>query len=181
MTAINDISAHTDNTEKPLKQPAADPSPQLSQRPTVASGLDAIDSLLAQTYRSQQPMRTLYGLINLPWWRLAALYVLFLVKNAPVWWLPIAAGLMVDAMSEDTAMQSVAWLLGISVATLVINVPGHVWYMRHISRINRGIEKRLRSALIRRLQQLSMRFHHEQSTGALKQKLFVMSNKWNKC
>ena len=77
---------------------------------------------------------------------------------------------MVDAMDYDQPMVTLARVVGFSAITLIINVPG-IWYMRHIFSINRGIEKRPRSALIRRLQQLSMRFHHNQSTGALQAKV----------
>ena len=132
---------------------------------------DAVDQLLGRPYRSQRPLRTLYGMINLPWWRLLALYVVFLLKNAPVWWLPLATAGMVDAIGEPDAASTVWFYILTASATLIWNIPAHVWYMRYVSLINRGIEQRLRSALIRRLQQLSMRFHHEQSTGRLHTKV----------
>jgi ATP-binding cassette subfamily B protein len=132
---------------------------------------DAVDQLLGRPYRSQRPLRTLFGLINLSWWRLLALYILFLFKNSPVWWLPLATAGMVDAIVHPEAERMLWWFAITAMITLIVNVPAHVWYMRYVSVINRGIEQRLRSALIRRLQQLSMRFHHEQSTGALQAKV----------
>ena len=132
---------------------------------------DAIDSLLGHQYKSQQPMMTLFRLVGLPWWQLIGLYLLFLLKNAPIWWLPFASAVMVDAIAQPDAMGTIIVFGGIALLTLAINIPGHVWYMRHVSYISRRIEQRLRSGLIRRLQHLTMSFHNEQRTGALQTKV----------
>ena len=132
---------------------------------------DVIDTLLGQQYRSQQPMLTLFRLIGLPGWQLLGLYLLFLVKNAPLWWIPYASAVMVDAIAQPDAMNTLILFAGLCAVTLAINIPCHVWYIRHISRVSRRIEQRLRSGLIRRLQHLTMSFHDEQRTGALQTKV----------
>ena len=141
-------------------------SPQ-SEIPTT----DSIDSLLGRQYRSQKPLTTLFQLLGFAPWQLMGLYLIFLLKNSPVLWIPIATAAMVDAIAQPDG-ETVLWWYTISiVVTLMINVPAHVWYSFHISRAARRVEQRLRSGLIRRLQHLTMSFHHQQRTGALHTKV----------
>ena len=132
---------------------------------------DAIDSLLGQQYKSQQPMMTLFRLVGLPWWQLIGLYLLFLLKECAYLVAALCLGGDGGCHRSADAMGTIIVFGGIALLTFAINIPGHVWYMRHVSYISRRIEQRLRSGLIRRLQHLTMSFHNEQRTGALQTKV----------
>lgn len=69
-----------------------------------------------------------------------------------------------------------AWrdlMINAAMMTLLVlqNIPTHTLYTRKMSNAMRNVEAELRSALIRRLQQLSIAFHKRSSTGALQAKV----------
>ena len=100
-------------------------------------------------------------------------YLLFLLKNAPIWWLPLPRRLW-----WMPSLSRIPWVRSVLLAGLpahpAINIPGHVWYMRH------GLcltpYRTASFGTRRRLQHLTMSFHNEQRTGALQTKVVM----WNK-
>jgi ATP-binding cassette subfamily B protein len=98
----------------------------------------------------------------------------FVVKQSPVWLLPIATREIVDAATKGSMAHAIhtieLWSVVAAIA-VVQNIPSHTFYSGMISAVNRDIQRDLRSALTIRLQQLSVAFHNEAQAGRLQTKL----------
>jgi ATP-binding cassette subfamily B protein len=124
-------------------------------------------------FDGKRPWRTL---CNLFWpERRAVLLALvsYLFKASPVWILPVVTANIIDIISQrgGGGLHSLwinALVGGVAVAQ---NIPSAAVYVHALSRAIRNVEVRLRSALVRRLQMLSISYHHRASTGALQNKL----------
>lgn len=99
--------------------------------------------------------------------------VLFALKHSPVWVFPLITARVVDiAAHPDRHPISELWINAGLLATLVLaNVPINAWVVSTLHRSSRSVELRLRSALCRRLQQLSIGYYTRQSAGVLQAKV----------
>ena len=144
-----------------------------SGRLVIAGPTARANTPLERAYDARFPLRSLFALYGLRWWQCVGIYLVFLLKNLPVWLTPAALALTVAVLQPpindeySTLLTIWLWLL----VMLVLNVPAHIWYMTHVSRCNRGAELQLRSALVRRLQQLSISFHSESESGRIQAKV----------
>jgi len=130
-------------------------------------------NLLERRYRGENPLRTLLTLYSGEHGRMLLAVVFFLIKHSGVWAMPILTAAIVNVVTEPES-HSLAdlWLyVAILFGIFIQNIPGHYLFIRFISTANRNMENRLRSALTRRLQYLSMNFYHRRTTGALQAKL----------
>jgi ATP-binding cassette, subfamily B, bacterial len=99
--------------------------------------------------------------------RLAAALGLFVVKHAPVWLLPMVVAVVINAVAAD----GLAGLLrfgpiGVGfLALIVLNVPLHTLHVRCLSQATRTLEVRLRTELVRKLQELSFSRSGERESG----------------
>lgn len=128
---------------------------------------------LEDCYRSQQPLRTLLALYREDWGNLSLSMLFYVIKHSPVWITPLIIANVVDIISQpDRHSLSELWLNGLLLAASIVqNIPTHYLHIRFISTATRKMETRLRSAIARRLQQLSLGFYHQNSSGALQAKL----------
>jgi len=103
-----------------------------------------------------------------------ALALLFgLVKHSPLLLLPLITGNIITAITsaEDTALRRILWNSVVLIVLLAVNIPLHILFTKYMSRAIRNVEAALRSALVRRLQELSISFHDNFSAGRLNSKL----------
>ena len=99
--------------------------------------------------------------------------VFFVMKHSPVWILPIATANIIDAATTPT--NGTTKIIVLNVIFMVIMVGQnvltnyiHTWlYAKTI----RNVEKDLRGALVRKLQQLSISYHKEMESGRLQSKI----------
>lgn len=120
----------------------------------------------------KSPLRTLIALYRGEYGRLAASMIVYAIKHAPYWSLPLITANVVDIVA-DPAHHSITelWInTGVLLALQLQNVPTHYLYVRIISSSIRRVEKRVRSALFRQMQHLSMSFYAGASGGALQTK-----------
>ena len=99
--------------------------------------------------------------------------VFFVCKHSPVWILPIVTANIIDAATKrpDGAIRTI-WLnaafIIVKVLRNILTNYIHTWlYAKTI----RNVEKDLRSALVRKLQQLSIAYHKEMESGRLQSKI----------
>lgn len=99
--------------------------------------------------------------------------VFFVIKHSPVWILPIATANIIDAATTPTdrttgiIVINVLFMLVMVIQNIVTNYI-HTWlYAKTI----RNVEKDLRGALVRKLQQLSISYHREMESGRLQSKI----------
>jgi ATP-binding cassette subfamily B protein len=128
---------------------------------------------LENAYHADKPWRTLLALYR-PERRRAILALLaYLVKASPLWVLPVVTANIIDIVSLRSSGGMTSLWINTAVATVMLiqNVPMSVLYVDTLSRAIRNVENRLRSALVRRLQMLSIGYHTRASTAALQTKV----------
>ena len=124
-------------------------------------------------YQSKRPYRTLLRALDMTWLRSFKVISVCVIKSSPTWAAPLYIE-QVLAAARQPELYTSSYIIWISIAYLLLlvqNVPTHAWFANIISRYNRGMEMRLRSALVRRLQQLSIAFYNSAESGKLQTKI----------
>lgn len=131
------------------------------------------DALLDGRFDSKRPGRTLWGLFSDQRRQVATAVVLYIIKQAPASLMPLAVGMIVDALTPPRAgsFQKVLWIAGVYVLLLAQNPFVHTTFVRAMSGALRHMQFVLRSALVERLQQLSITFYEEKQASALQTKI----------
>ncbi len=129
--------------------------------------------LLERRYQGAHPLRMLWQFLGGDRARLGWAAVFQIVKHSPVWIMPLVVANVVDALARPAGTRRRALLLNLGVLAIVIlqNIPNQIVFMRLLSTSTRNLEKHLRSAICRRLQQLSIGYYARTRTGALQSKL----------
>ncbi len=129
--------------------------------------------LLEGRYRGASPVWTLLQVFKPDWGHLALAVFFFILKHSPVWVLPWMTAHIIDLLSQSKTPDwpALAWSAGILAVIIAQNVPSAVAYVRQVSLAVRNAELRLRSAIVRRLQHLSIGYYTRQSAGVLQSKL----------
>ncbi len=97
----------------------------------------------------------------------------FLIKSLPVYVLPVVTANIINIVSHPSAhaMRSL-WINFAVIAVIILqNIPTHTWYVSYMSRAIRHVEAGIRSALVRKLQQLSITYHRDLQAGRLQSKV----------
>lgn len=141
--------------------------------PTTEGPPFEVHGPLEHRYRGENPFRTLLYLYREDRGNVALAMLFYVVKHSPVWAMPLLTANVIDAIARPGRHPpSALWINGaILVAILVQNIPTHYLYTRFISTATRNMETRLRAALCRRLQHLSIGSTARYGTGALQTKL----------
>jgi ATP-binding cassette, subfamily B, bacterial len=124
-------------------------------------------------FQSAKPWRTLWALFRSQRRELILGELLYLLKASPVWVIPIVTANIIDAVALPRAegVKSLWINATIGAVMIVQNIPSGMLYGRFTSRAIRGMENSLRSALVRRLQMLSIGYHQRRGTGSLQTKV----------
>ena len=127
----------------------------------------------ASGFSTRRPVRTFFHFLQATPTDLVGWTVLFFIKTSPALLLPVllAESIRVVGLHEAGAGHSLAWMYAGYGILLAANIPLHLIYIRMTSTRLRGMELRLRSALVRRLQQLSMAYHGGRESGRLQSKV----------
>ncbi len=129
--------------------------------------------LLTDQYRSDKPLLTLLHLYRHDWPKLVMSFGFYLIKHSPEWVRPLIIANVVDIVAQpDRHTLHELWLNGALLAVMIVqNLPTHYLHIRFMSAATRQMEANLRSAMTQRLQELSMGFHWQRSSGVLQAKL----------
>ncbi len=152
--------------------------------PTLTSTEQQLQSTLDSTYRNKSPLVTLWGLFKGRRKQLLLVMVLFIIKASPVWVLPIVTGNIITKITEvysahqagnatfdPAAVRSIVINSIVMFLLIAQNIPTHTLYAWILSSAVRQVQLILRSALVVRLQQLSMKFHDSTHSGKLQSKV----------
>jgi ATP-binding cassette subfamily B protein len=133
----------------------------------------AWDALLDGRFDSSRPGRTLWKLFADQRGKVYGSIALFIVKQSPASLMPLAVGMIVDALTplRDGSFHRVLWIAGGYLFLLAQNPLLHTVFARMMSGILRRMQFTLRSGLVERLQQLAMTFHEEKQSSALQTKI----------
>jgi ATP-binding cassette subfamily B protein len=124
-------------------------------------------------FRAEHPWRTL---INLYWpERRAVLLAMltYLFKASPLWILPVVTANIIDVIAHrsEGGMRSLWINAAVGTFAIVQNIPSAMFYVNYLSRAVRNVETRLRSALVRRFQMLSIGYHNRANAATLQTKV----------
>lgn len=116
---------------------------------------------------------TLFRLYKGNYGNLAAAIVMFILKNMPSWVIPLVTAYIIDTATSkpDDAVRRLIICGIIVLAVMVQNIPTTFLYTMFFSRAQRSVEAGLRGAMIRKLQQLSISFHKDFSSGKIQSKV----------
>ena len=128
---------------------------------------------LQYNYHGHRPVAMVLWLLDRPWWYYLVAICFFVVKQAPVVLVPLAIGYAINGLEADPPEFIFAdpWIVAGVVAMLVQNIPTNFLYFRMMIPAVRSLTYRLRAAMVRRLQQLSIAYHDETEAGRLQSKL----------
>ena len=124
-------------------------------------------------YHNASPFRKLIYLYHGQYLKIVLSIILFAIKNSPVWILPVIIARMIDIIS-DTKKYSIhdLWIIGIIFLFIILqNIGTHTLYVRVFSGALNTMQLRLRSSIVRRLQELSISFHDNFQSGRLQTKV----------
>lgn len=118
-------------------------------------------------------LRTLIGIYKGNWRYLFGSAFFFVLKHSPVWVLPIVTSNIINLATGamEGGIPAIVQNMLLMVVLVMLNVPLNYVHTRCYSHAYRSVEAGLRSALVRKLQQLSMRFHKKTASGRLQSKI----------
>ncbi len=128
---------------------------------------------LEYDYQSSRPVRTLFYLLNRKWYQYLFLVLLFVIKLSPSWATPFLLARIINTLAEpaEYSLENLPVYFVVLAALMLQNILTHTFYVSLLSRAVRRMEKQLRSAVARRLQQLSIAFHDRTESGRLQIKV----------
>jgi ATP-binding cassette subfamily B protein len=130
-------------------------------------------SLLEFNYRNSNPFRSLWQIFYFERKNLIASLLLLTVKHSPALFLPIIVGNVINAIAlkGDEGFQSILFNSIFILVLLIQNIFTHTLFVKYLSKANRSVEQNLRYALVKRMQELSIAFHHNFESGRLQTKV----------
>ncbi|RKN08351.1 ABC transporter ATP-binding protein [Streptomyces radicis] len=126
---------------------------------------------LDHRYQGEHPVRTLAYLLRPDRRRLAAAVAVFAVRHSPLWLLPLITANIIDIVVEHRPIEQLWYNAAVLLCMFAVNYPSAVAYARLMSTSIRRMSTGLRSALCRRMQQLSIGYHSKVSAGVLQAKV----------
>lgn len=119
------------------------------------------------------PIRTFFRLYKDNYWRFLLAGFFFVLKNSPVWVLPMVTSNIINIATAPAAHSTSEIVINIAViiALIAFNFPLNYLFNVCQSTATRAVEAHLRSSLVRKLQQLSISYHKETESGRLQSKI----------
>ncbi|MCR4831984.1 MAG: ABC transporter ATP-binding protein/permease [Butyrivibrio sp.] len=99
--------------------------------------------------------------------------IFYVIKHSPVWVLPIATANIINYATEGR-QDAWFWVIVNAIVLLVLvimNVPANYLHMHFRSKAERSVEAGLRSALVHKIQHISMPYQSDLETGRLSSKI----------
>jgi ATP-binding cassette subfamily B protein len=129
------------------------------------------DSELVHRFKGESPIRTLRYLLSGQRKNVALAVFFFSIKHSPSWLIPVFTANLIDIIVQKKSFTEFAINSAALVFVVAQNFPTNLLYVRFLSRAIRDTENRLRSALVVRMQQLSIGYYQKTNAGALQTKV----------
>jgi ATP-binding cassette subfamily B protein len=159
----------------------------MSEKETASAETESVDEKLTKVNRipdyeflfaepDGKPVKksAFFGrLIRMNFGRILLSLFLFVVKSAALWVMPLVIADIINiAVLESAAAFWQRLLIDgiILVAVLVQNIPTHIIYSRVTDKMTRSVSAGLKSALVKKLQRLSITYHKEMESGKIQSK-----------
>lgn len=117
--------------------------------------------------------KTLLAMYRGKYLQLLLSVLFFIVKHSPVWVMPIVTANVINAIMEggENAPRKILFNIALMIVFVVQNVPTNYVHTYFYAKAIRQTERELRSALVRKLQQLSIDFHRKTESGRIQSKI----------
>jgi ATP-binding cassette subfamily B protein len=124
-------------------------------------------------YEAKRPWRTLAALLDAPWHVNARIVIYYFIKNSPALLFPIftAEVIRIASVPEAASPGWFAWICAIFLLCILQNPLSHYYFQLLTCGRVRSIEQRLRGAVARQLQALTMNYHSGSDPGRLQAKI----------
>ena len=129
------------------------------------------ESELDHQYRGENPIKTLWYLLENNRRDISLAILLYCIKHSPSWTTPLLIANMIDCVVYKKPLSQLAINFGLLALITIQNYPMNVMYVRFLAKAVRNLENRLRSALVERMQQMSISFYQSTNAGALQTKV----------
>jgi ATP-binding cassette subfamily B protein len=129
------------------------------------------ESELDHQYRGEHPIKTLWYLLENNRRDISLAILFYCIKHSPSWTTPLLIANMIDCVVYKKPLSTLAINFVLLVAITIQNYPMNVMYVRFLAKAVRNLENRLRSALVERMQQMSISFYQSTNAGALQTKV----------
>ncbi len=129
------------------------------------------DSELVHQFKGESPIRTLRYLLSGQQKNVALAIFFFSIKHSPSWLIPVITANLIDIVVQRKSLTDLAINSAALVFVVTQNFPTNLLYVRFLAIAIRETENRLRSALVARMQQLSIGFYQRTNAGALQTKV----------
>lgn len=118
-------------------------------------------------------LRTLVVMYQGKYLQLLLSVLFFIAKHSPVWVMPIVTAHVINTIMEGGASAPRKILINIALMLVLVvqNVPTNYIHTYFYAKAIRQVERELRSALVRKLQQLSIDFHRKTESGRIQSKI----------
>jgi ATP-binding cassette subfamily B protein len=126
---------------------------------------------LDHAYRGEHPVKTLWYLLENHRKDVFWAFVFYCIKHSPSWTTPLLIANMIDCVVYKKPLTSLTINFALLVLITLQNYPMNVLYVRNLAKAIRNLENRLRSALVERMQQMSISFYQSTNAGALQTKV----------
>ena len=120
-----------------------------------------------------KPLKTLIAIYQGKYVKLFWSVVFFLIKDSPSWISPLVMAAMIDIITKpgEDAVKKIILNSVFIILLTVQNVPTSYIHVYFYAKTIRQVEKELRCALVRKLQQLSISYHTQMESGRLQSKV----------
>ena len=136
---------------------------------------DAAQEKFVKYYKKYRnsPMKVLLGFYTGQYHKFLISCFFYLIKHSPALFSPLLIANVINGVlaGGETAKRAILVNAGIWLALLAIHLPANYLYAMYRSRVTRGTEAGLRSALVRKLQELSIPYHTRMQSGRLQSKI----------
>jgi ATP-binding cassette subfamily B protein len=124
-------------------------------------------------YHAAHPWKTLLGLLDAPWHVNVRILFFFIIKTSPALLFPVFAARVIQIASHpaSTSPHEFIALCVIYFLCILQNPVTHYYFLLLTSRRIRSIERRLRAAVARQLQSLTLSYHSSTDSGRLQAKV----------
>jgi len=126
---------------------------------------------LEHRYEGESPIRTLFYLFEEQKLRVLLAFIFFSIKHSPTWIMPLLTANTIDLIASHKSLSKLVINIVILAIVTLQNWPMNLLYVKFQSKAIREVENRLRSALVERMQQLTMGFYLKSNAGVLQTKV----------
>ncbi len=119
------------------------------------------------------PVKTFIALFRAEHRNVILALVLLIIKHSPALFLPVIIGNVINAIvhADGTTWNRIIWNSAFITFLFIQNIFTHTLFVKSLSKAIRSVEKSLRSALVKRMQELSIAFHEGFESGRLQTKV----------